>query len=340
MTPNRYSRQISLIGENGQENLRRGSILIVGAGGIGSPASIYLIAAGIGTIGIIDHDIVEITNLQRQILYTEKDIGKQKVDIARNRLAALNPNVNLLTFSEQLSIENAARIIGKFDLVIDGSDNFKTRYLVNDICCQLNIPFINASVFQYSIQLTFFDITNGCYRCAFPEPPPPLLISNCAESGVLGPTTGIAGSMAASWGIQFFIEKHQLPTQVIKCVSSLNIEINTFKYQKNHNCSSCCQLQLAWPAISPFDVHVENIRLTNFVIIDIRENHEDRSKQLSASDSHIPLSSLDRYTENLQAEEKILLYCQSGVRSSYAAYVLNKLGVKAYSLAGGINLVK
>ncbi|HEX6558807.1 MAG TPA: HesA/MoeB/ThiF family protein, partial [Longimicrobiales bacterium] len=196
----RYSRHLALpgIGLAGQLRLKRSSALVVGAGGLGSPVALYLAAAGVGRIGIIDFDRIDPTNLQRQILYGSSDIGKDKVDVATKRLRDLNPEIEIVAWNTQLTSENALEILRDYDVVIDGTDNFPTRYLVNDACVLLRKPYIYGSILRFDGQVSVFDATRGpCYRCLFKEPPPPGLVPNCAEGGVLGALPGIIGSLQA-----------------------------------------------------------------------------------------------------------------------------------------------
>lgn len=329
----RYSRQITLLGEANQQKLTDSSVLVIGSGGIGSPCLLYLVAGGIGKIGIMDHDVVDLSNLHRQILYNENDIGRSKSSVAYEKLISLNSGIELIEHNTLLSIENAADIISRYDLVIDGSDNFKTRYLVNDICCQLNKPFISSSIFQNKIQTMICDIKNGCYRCVFPEPPPPLLISNCSESGVLGATTGIAGSITAALAIKYLINPDNCNEKKIITFDADTLQTEHFPFTKRQHCSACYHKILSWPVIN-FNIKRECIDLNNYTIIDIRENNEDRRIKLSDQELHIPLSQLIELPHNIPHED-LLIYCKSGIRSDYAAYFLQRNGFSAFSLENG-----
>jgi len=334
MSSLRYSRQIKLLGEVNQQKLTEVSVLVIGAGGIGSPCLLYLVAAGIGKVGIIDHDVVTLSNLHRQVLYTEHDVGNSKSSVAFTKLSSLNSNVNLSEHNTKLSIENATNIISNYDLIIDGSDNFKTRYLVNDICCQLNKPFINSSIFQNGIQTILFDIKHGCYRCVFPEPPPPFLMNDCSEAGVLGPTTGIAGSITAALAIKYLINQDVKDLNKILTFNSESFQTKAFVFSQNKHCSACHYKRLSWPTIN-FNLQLQRTNLADYLIIDTRENDEDRKIKLSNRDLHIPFGQLLRFPNHIP-HEKLLIYCKSGLRSDYAANFLRKNGFSAFSLENGI----
>ena len=247
MSSDRYCRQISLIGEANQLKLANASILVVGAGGIGSPLLLYLASAGVGRLGFIDHDSVTISNLHRQILFSENDIGLLKSAITYDRLKSLNSEIELQEYNSKLTLENARSILSEYDLIIDGSDNFKTRYLVNDICCQLNKPFLSASIFQNKIQINFFDIRQGCYRCIFPEPPPPFLMNNCSDAGVLGATTGVAGSMTATLAMKYFIDQSSMPILKIITFDNSNFKTDQLPFSQRSNCKGCHHKSISWP---------------------------------------------------------------------------------------------
>lgn len=331
---NRYKRQIKLIGAENQKKLAKASVLIVGAGGIGSPLSLYLAGAGIGKISLIDFDRIELSNLHRQILFNECDLNKPKASTALTKLAVLNSNILIDCFDKKLTPTNAVDFIQNYNLIIDGSDNFQTKYLINDVCCQLGIPFISASIYRNELQLLHVDHSKGCFRCIFPEPPPPTLISNCIDSGVLGSTAGIAGSMACSLAINALLkENYSLSNKLI------HFNGNTFKLtqcaiQKQKHCPACELKQLTWPSIN-HDLYLDEIELNHYLIIDVRENGEDRSSTLSEKDLHLPFSSFLKEELSLPCEN-ILLYCKTGTRSNYASHILRKKGYPAFSLFGGI----
>lgn len=335
MPSERYCRQINLIGEANQLKLAKASVLVIGAGGIGSPVLLYLVAGGVGKVGFIDHDFVTLSNLHRQILYTEHDIGNPKSSIAYHKLKSINSEINLTEYNFKLTLENAKSILSNYNLIIDGSDNFKTRYLVNDICCQLNKPFISSSIFQDKIQIIFFDIKQGCYRCIFPEPPPPFLMNNCSDAGVLGATTGIAGSITASLAIKYFINPNSTLVQKIITFDSNNFKTEHFSFSQIEHCSACHHKIISWPAEN-FNVTLQQIDLSNYKIIDIREHHEYRKIKLTGDEFHIPFSEILELPSQIP-QGKLLIYCQSGLRSDYTAYFLRKNGFHAFSLDQGVS---
>lgn len=338
MPSERYCRQINLLGEENQLKLAEASVLVIGAGGIGSPALMYLVAGGIGKVGFIDYDFVTLSNLHRQILYTEHDIGSTKSSIAYQKLSSINSETNLIEYNSKLNIEIANSIIPQYDLIIDGSDNFKTRYLVNDICCQLNKPFISSSIFQNKIQIIFFDIKQGCYRCIFPEPPPPFLMNNCSDAGVLGPTTGIAGSMTASLAIKYFVNPNATPVQKIITFDSDTLKTEQLPFSQIDRCSGCHHKSISWPT-QTFSVELQKIDLSNYKVIDIREVNEDRKVKLTSDELHIPFSQMIELSNKIP-QDKLLVYCQSGVRSDYAVHFLRKNGFHAFSLDQGVSTLK
>lgn len=231
----RYSRQIILeeVGYAGQEKLKAAKVLIIGAGGLGCPVVQYLTAAGVGTLGIIDDDKVDESNLHRQILYSVKDLGKNKAEVSAKKALELNPFAKALAFPEKLTTDNAIEIIKDFDIVVDGSDNFSTRYLVNDACIALNKPFVSSSVFQLEAQLSVFNYNGGpTYRCIFPEPPENIM--NCSEAGVLGYLTGLAGTLQAGEVIKMILEKGEVLSGKLLVFDALKMEFKTIFFERNH----------------------------------------------------------------------------------------------------------
>ncbi|MCH8129041.1 MAG: molybdopterin-synthase adenylyltransferase MoeB [Acidobacteria bacterium] len=238
----RYSRHILLpeIGEQGQMKLLESRVLIVGAGGLGSPAALYLAAAGVGTIGIVDFDVVDASNLQRQILHNVDRIGQPKVDSARETLTALNPDVKVVTYNERLSADNVLDIFAEYDVIVDGADNFPTRYLVNDAALHLRKPVVHGSVFRFEGQVTVFDPYVGpCYRCQFPEPPPPELAPSCAEAGVLGVLTGIIGSIQAIEAAKILLDIGEGLTGRLLTYDGLSQEFRTLRVRRDPECPAC-----------------------------------------------------------------------------------------------------
>lgn len=240
----RYSRHtlLSEVGEEGQIKLLDAKVLLIGAGGLGSPAAMYLAAAGVGTLGIVDFDTVDVSNLQRQILHGSKDVGRPKVESARDRLQDLNPDVNVIAHQEPISSANALDIIKGYDIVLNGSDNFPTRYLVNDACQFLGKPLVDASIFMFEGQVTVYDPSDPespCYRCLYPDPPPPGEVPSCAEGGVLGVLPGIVGSLQAVEAIKLILGIGEPLVGRLLMIDTLDMSFRTLKVRKNHECPVC-----------------------------------------------------------------------------------------------------
>src|SRR5882757_2216215 len=238
----RYSRHLILpeVGMEGQQKLKAAKVLCIGAGGLGSPLALYLAAAGVGTLGIVDFDIVDVTNLQRQILHTTDDVGRRKLDSAADKLKALNPHLNLLTYETKLTSENALELFTQFDMVADGTDNFPTRYLVNDACLLTGKPNIYGSIFRFEGQASVFATADGpCYRCLYPEPPPPGLVPSCAEGGVLGILPGLVGVIQATEVIKLILGQGDPLIGRLLLVDSLGMRFRELKLRKNPVCPVC-----------------------------------------------------------------------------------------------------
>ncbi|MEE8407783.1 MAG: molybdopterin-synthase adenylyltransferase MoeB [Acidimicrobiia bacterium] len=251
----RYSRHILLpeVGEEGQIRLLESKVLIVGAGGLGSPAALYLAAAGVGTIGIVDFDVVDATNLQRQILHNIDRVGQSKVESARETLAALNPDVKIVTYDERLSAENVLQILSGYEVVLDGGDNFPTRYLVNDASVRLRIPVVHGSIFRFEGQVTVFEPYAGpCYRCQYPEPPPPELAPSCAEAGVLGVLPGVIGTLQAMEILKILLEIGDTLSGRLLTYDGLSQEFRTFRIRRDPTCPACSD-ESHPPAIVEYD---------------------------------------------------------------------------------------
>ena len=238
----RYSRQLLLpqVGEEGQRRLMTSKVLVIGAGGLGSPAAMYLAAAGVGTLGILDSDVVDVTNLQRQILHNTDRLGRRKVDSARQTLNALNPDVEIVAIAERLTAENALDLVDGYDVVVDGADNFPTRYLLNDVSLHARIPVVHGSVFRFEGQASVFAPYEGpCYRCLFPEPPPPELAPSCAEAGVLGVVPGIIGSIQAAETIKLLLGFGDPLVGKLLTYDALDQEFRTLRFRRDPNCAAC-----------------------------------------------------------------------------------------------------
>lgn len=237
----RYSRHIIMgdVGSKGQRNLMQSKALIVGAGGLGSPSAIYLALAGVGTIGIVDFDVVDLSNLQRQILHHTADVGRSKLDSARDNIHAYNPDVNVVLHEVRLESENAMEIIGQYDLVVNGADNFATRYLVNDACYLSGKPLVDGSILIFDGQATVFIPGEGCYRCLFPSPPPPGMVPNCAEAGVLGALTGLVGSIQATEALKLFLGIGESLNSRLILIDALSMNFREVRLKKNPECPLC-----------------------------------------------------------------------------------------------------
>ena len=237
----RYSRHIIMgdVGSKGQRSLMQSKALIVGAGGLGSPSAIYLALAGVGTIGIVDFDVVEVSNLQRQILHHTSDVGRTKLDSARDNLKAYNPDVTMVAHEERLEAHNAREIISQYDLVINGADNFATRYLVNDACYLEGKPLVDGSILIFDGQATVFIPGEGCYRCLFPAPPPPGMVPNCAEAGVLGALTGLVGSIQATEALKLILGIGESLSSRLLLIDALSMSFREVKIKRNPACPLC-----------------------------------------------------------------------------------------------------
>ena len=237
----RYSRHIIMgdVGSKGQRTLMGAKALIIGAGGLGSPSAIYLSLAGVGTVGIVDFDVVELSNLQRQVLHHTADVGRPKVQSAVDNIKAYNPDVNVVVHETRLESDNAIEIISQYDLVINGADNFATRYLVNDACYLLNKPLVDGSILIFDGQATVFLPGQGCYRCLFPSPPPPGMVPNCAEAGVLGALTGLVGSIQATEALKYFLGIGESLSSRLLLIDALSMSFREVRLKRNPDCPLC-----------------------------------------------------------------------------------------------------
>jgi adenylyltransferase/sulfurtransferase len=358
----RYSRHIGLaeVGEDGQRRLKRASVLIVGAGGLGSPAAIYLAAAGVGRIGIADFDTVDPSNLQRQILHDTDRIGQRKTDSARARLDAINSLVRVETIDEELSAVNALDIIAAYDVVIDGTDNFKTRYLTNDACVMLGRPNVYGSVLRFEGQASVFATPDGpCYRCLFPEPPAPGLVPNCAEAGVLGVLPGLVGTIQATEAIKLILGIGETLAGRLLLVDALAMSFRTIRLRRDPACPACgtreiqslvdydalCaphatagdQRAASVQEIAPRDLAERMRRGDAIDLIDVREPYEWRIARIDSA-RLIPLGQFERAAAEIPADRDVVLYCHHGSRSRAAAQFLVERGFRrVWNLTGGID---
>lgn len=359
----RYSRHLILpdVGLEGQRKLKAASVLVVGSGGLGSPISLYLAAAGIGCIGIVDYDVVELSNLQRQILHSTPRVGTPKVESARQRLLELNPHIHVETYNEVLTSQNMERIATGYDILVDGTDNFPTRYLLNDYSVFSGKPYVYGSIFRFEGQVSVFDARSGpCYRCLFPEPPPPGMVPTCAEGGVMGVLPGTIGTLQATEVIKLILGIGVPLIGRLLLYDALESSFQNIQLRKNPACVVCgehptithlidyeqfCGTPASHPAelapqswdIEPIELakrlqHGENIRL-----LDVREAVEQQVSSLPGA-LHIPYGHLSSRLHELSKDEEIVAFCRTGSRSSYAVQLLHSQGyTKAKNLRGGIN---
>ena len=358
----RYSRQILLpsFGEEGQQKLKKASVLVIGAGGLGAPVLQYLTAAGVGKIGIIDFDKIDVSNLQRQVLFSVDEIGKSKATIAAERLTKLNPLIEIKTFTEPISSTNAKGIISDFDIVVDGTDNLPTRYLVNDACVFLNKALIYGAIFQYEGQVSVFNEmlqgeTRGPnYRDLFPEPPPPEMVPSCSEGGVLGVLPGIIGSMMANEAIKVLTGVGETLTGRLVLFNSYDFTTRTVKIKRSPTNPLTGERptlfdlidyeQFCNPSKSKEIVNeIEPIQLKEWMdsgkeilLIDVRELPEVNLIKLESE--HIPLKEIGKKHQSIPKDKPVIIYCKSGVRSARAIQQLNLIGNyhNLLNLKGGI----
>ena len=362
---NRYSRHLIMpeVGIDGQRRLKAGSVLCIGAGGLGSPAAMYLAAAGVGRIGVVDFDVVDFTNLQRQIIHGTPDVGRSKLASAKDRLNAINPHVEIETYETALSSENALKLFEPFDVVLDGTDNFPTRYLVNDACVLLGKPNAYGSIFRFEGQASVFAVANGpCYRCLYPEPPPPGLVPSCAEGGVLGVLPGVIGVIQATEAIKMITGIGEPLVGRFLIYDALRMRFRELKLRKDADCPVCgthptvtelidyeqfCGIGPAQPepaAVAQASATVMTvIELTQRLdrgdklrIVDVREPNEYQINRVPGSEL-IPLGDLPKRRDELDSDEEIVVLCKTGVRSARAADFLRSVGfTRVLNLAGGV----
>jgi adenylyltransferase/sulfurtransferase len=358
----RYSRQIILeeMGIEGQARLLRSKVLIIGAGGLGSPTALYLAAAGVGTLGIVDGDQVDLTNLHRQILHATSALGKPKTESARRTLAEINPDVNVVAYQTVLTSANALDVIAPYDVVINGSDNFPTRYLVNDACVLLGKPLVDASILKWEGQATTFLPGQGCYRCLFPTPPPPGAVPSCAEGGILGALCGFMGSRQAIETLKILLGVGETLANRLLIFDALEGETRVVRWNRNPECPVCgdqptirelidyeqfCGMpahdRQAAPAVAPVPaVSPEEARSLleggGVQLVDVREPWEYEEGHIPGGHL-IPLGELPERFREIDRERPVVVYCKSGGRSGRAvAFLLEQGQEKALNLAGGI----
>ncbi len=354
----RYSRHLLIpeVGIGGQKKLKASKVLIIGTGGLGSPVSLYLAAAGVGKIGLVDYDTVDESNLQRQIVHSNSTIGVPKVESAKQRLLEINPYIEIKTYNLILSKENALEIMKDYDLIIDGTDNFSTRYLVNDACYFLKKPFVYGSIFRFDGQVTvFYPEVGPCYRCLYPEPPPPGTVPSCAEGGVFGVLPGVIGSLQATEAIKILIGIGDPLIGKLILYDALKMEFRTLKIRKAPHCPLCGENPTITELIdyesfcgtesytlepqyelSPQEVAEKLNNSPNIRILDVREPHEWEICHLPGS-IFIPLNELPSKLSELDPTKEYILVCKVGKRSYSALEILLGAGFKAYHMRGGLN---
>ena len=360
----RYSRHLILpeVGLAGQKKIKSTSVLCIGAGGLGSPIAMYLAAAGIGKLGLVDFDTVDFSNLQRQILHGTEDVGRHKGESARDTIKSINPGVEVVLHSVRLSAENAMDIIRQYDVVVDGTDNFPTRYLTNDACVLLKKPNVYGSIFRFEGQASVFapHLGGPCYRCLYPEPPPPGMVPSCAEGGVLGVLPGIVGCIQATEILKLAIGKGTSLIGRLVLFNALDMKFKELKLRRDPQCPLCgdhptikelidyevfCGIptEPVNPASNPDEVTVQDMKKAmddpklGIKIIDVREPDEHQITHITGVPLH-PLSTLPQTFTNLDPNTQYYIHCKSGVRSMKALKFLREQGFKyTKSVKGGIN---
>jgi len=358
----RYSRHLILpdVGVPGQEKLKAARVLLIGAGGLGSPAALYLAAAGVGTLGLVDFDNVDVTNLQRQILHGTKDVGRPKLASARERIADVNPHVRLETYETALTSKNALDILSGYDIVVDGTDNFATRYLVNDACVLLGKPNVYGSIFRFEGQASVFALSDGpCYRCLFPEPPPPGLVPSCAEGGVLGVLPGLVGTIQATETIKLIVGVGEPLKGRLLLIDTLGMQFRTVNVRKDPACPACgtreiqslidyeqfCGVRTAeaepravggFVEVTPRELQGRLSRGEDLQLIDVREQFEWDIARIPGA-RLVPLATLPDVVATLDRDREVVVYCKGGSRSRAAASHLADAGfARVTNLTGGI----
>ena len=357
----RYSRHLIMpeVGMEGQLKLARAKVLMIGAGGLGAPLGLYLAAAGVGRLGIVDFDTVDHTNLQRQITFTTQDVGRPKAVAAQERLSAMNPTIRIDTYRTMLTSANALEMFRDWDIIVDGTDNFPTRYLVNDACVLIGKPNVYGSIFRFEGQATVFGYPGGpCYRCLYPEPPPPGLVPSCAEGGVLGVLPGIVGSIQAMETIKLILGIGEPLVGRLLRFDALAMTFKEYRLRKNPDCPICGEhptidklidyeefcgirgeeapiMTTGIPEITPRELKARVDRGDDLFVLDVREPHEVQICKLN--NGHlIPLGDLPRRASELDSSRETVVYCRSGRRSADAVQFLQQAGFqKIWNLKGG-----
>ena len=357
----RYSRHLIMpeVGMEGQLKLKRARVLTIGTGGLGAPLGLYLAAAGVGHLGLVDFDVVDSSNLQRQVTFTTADVGKPKSEAAKARLSALNPAIEIVSYDTKLTSDNALELFRDYDIIVDGTDNFPTRFLVNDACILLGKPNVYGSIFRFEGQATVFGYPDGpCYRCLYPEPPPPGLVPSCAEGGVLGVLPGIVGSIQAMETIKLILGTGEPLVGRLLLFDALAMRFRELKLRKNPDCAMCgthrtitklidyeefCGIRGeeapamtdGIPEITATELKARQDRGDKLFILDVREPHEYQICNLNGK--LIPLGELTRRVNELDSSVEMVVHCRSGKRSADAIHFLQTAGFKKlWNLKGGV----
>jgi sulfur-carrier protein adenylyltransferase/sulfurtransferase len=357
----RYSRHLIMpeVGLEGQLKLKRARVLAIGTGGLGAPLGLYLAAAGVGHLGLVDFDVVDNSNLQRQVTFTTADVGKPKAEAAKARLKALNPDIEIVSYETRLTSDNALDLFRDYDIIVDGTDNFPTRFLVNDACILLGKPNVYGSIFRFEGQATVFGYPGGpCYRCLYPEPPPPGLVPSCAEGGVLGVLPGIVGSIQAMETIKLILGIGEPLVGRLLLFDALAMRFQGLKLRKNPECPVCGEhptlkklidyeefcgirgeeapaMTDGIPEITATELKARQDRGDKFFILDVREPHEYQICNLNGK--LIPLGELPRRVNELDSSVEMVVHCRSGKRSADAIHFLQTAGFKKlWNLKGGV----
>ncbi len=356
----RYSRHLILpeVGVDGQIKLKDAKVLLVGTGGLGAPLALYLAAAGVGTIGLVDFDVVDASNLQRQVIHGTKDIGRPKIDSAAESMLDINPNLKIIKHEVPLTSENAKEIVEQYDMVADGTDNFPTRYLVNDVCVLTGKPNIYGSIFRFEGQASVFATDDGpCYRCLYPEPPPPGLVPSCAEGGVLGILPGVIGLIQATEVVKIILGIGQTLQGRLMLYDALNMKFRELKLRRNPDCPAgkCSVVKdlidykqfcgipdaPAAPIANTGDLEVTEVKSMidageDFILVDVREPHEYQIASIPKA-TIIPLGQLPMRLSELPKDSNIVCHCKSGMRSAKAVELLKQNGyLRVRNMKGGI----
>jgi len=354
----RYGRHLVLpdVGLDGQRRLKAARVLLVGAGGLGSPLALYLAAAGVGTLGLVDFDVVDASNLQRQVLHGTKDVGRSKLASAIDRIRDVNPHVHVEPYETRFTSANALEIARGYDLIVDGTDNFATRYLVNDVSVLLGVRNVYGSIFRFEGQASVFgDPAGPCYRCLYPEPPPPGMVPSCAEGGVLGVLPGIVGTIQATETLKLLLGVGEPLVGRLLLIDTLGMQFRTVKLRRDPACPACGTRTIrelidyeqfcgvspaatndALPEITPAELAAKRARGDSFDLIDVREPHEWAIARIDGA-RLVPLGTLAQAMGTLDPAREIVVHCKSGARSAQAVRQLRAAGFsRALNLAGGI----